>query len=239
MNSSTPTAHLSPRRSARRRRLLAAGAWIALVAGAATWAISQGLGPSEAARRLVDAIQESPWGPAAFVGAYLVRPLVFFSAAVLTVAGGFLFGLIAGIALVLVASNGSAMVAYGLARWFGAGRPREAVGRARWSQQTRRLRERGFETVVAMRLLHLPYDLVSYLAGAARIHPGAFASGTALGSAPSMVALVAVGASLETFDGGLPGIDIRVLVLSGVLLAAGLGVSHILRRREGARRADY
>ena len=34
----------------------------------------------------------SAWGPLAFVAVYLVRPLIFFSAAVLTVAGGFLFG---------------------------------------------------------------------------------------------------------------------------------------------------
>lgn len=109
--------------SGRRHRLLAAGAWAVLLAGVVTWALVADVSPAEAATRLVDAIQGSAWGPVAFVAVYLVRPLIFFSAAVLTVAGGFLFGAAAGIVLVVLASNGSALVAYGLARWFGAGGP--------------------------------------------------------------------------------------------------------------------
>lgn len=227
-----------PVRRVNRQRLAVAGVWLALVAGGAAWAISQGLGPGEAARRLVDAIQGSPWGPVAFVAVYLARPLIFFSAALLTVAGGFLFGAVAGLALVVVASNGSAMVAYSLARWFGAGALDDAATDGRWARYAGKLRDRSFDTVIVMRLLHLPYDLVSYLAGAARIHPIAFISGTAIGSAPSTVAFVLFGASLETFDGGVPAFDPRILVVSAVMLAAGLGLSQILRRREGAHRDD-
>lgn len=226
-----------PARLGSRQRLVVAGAWIVLVAAGAAWAISQGLGPAEAARHLVGAIQGSSWGPVAFVAVYLARPLIFFSATVLTVAGGFLFGAVPGIALVVVASNGSAMVAYGLARWFRAGTLGDAEAGGRWPRHAERLRERSFETVIVMRLLHLPYDLVSYLAGAARIHPVAFISGTALGSAPSMIAFVLFGASLETFDGGIPAIDLPILIASGVFLVIGLGVSQLLRRREGVRHA--
>lgn len=233
-----PTAARPPTLLGNRHRLVVAGAWIALVVGGTVWAISQGFGPAEAATRLVEAIQGSPWGPVAFVAVYLARPLIFFSATVLTVAGGFLFGAVAGIALVVVASNGSAMVAYGLARWFGSGTLDAAAAGGRWARRAGRLRERSFETVIVMRLLHLPYDLVSYLAGAARIHPVAFISGTALGSAPSMVAFVLFGASLESFDGGVPTIDPPILIASGVLLVIGLAISQILRRREGVRRAQ-
>ncbi len=224
--------------SGRTQRLVVAAAWIALLAGAAVWALAQDGSPGQAATELVDAIQGSAWGPLAFVAVYLARPLIFFSAAVLTVAGGFLFGPVAGIALVVVASNGSAMVAYGLARWLGGERfaDPDAAGRlARWS---RRLRERSFETVIVMRLLYLPYDLVSYLAGALRIHPVAFITGTAIGSAPATVAFVLFGASLESFDGGVPQIDGPILIASGVLLVAGLGISKVLRRRDEPDPAD-
>ena len=204
------------------------------MAGGAGWALSQGLGPAEAARHLVAALQGSPWGPVAFVAAYLARPLVFFSAAVMTVAGGFLFGPVAGIALVLVAANGSAMVAYSLARWFGraldGGR---GGGGGRWSRHALRMREHSFETVLVLRLVHLPYDVVSYLAGAARVLPASFLAATALGSAPTTVALVLFGASLESFDGGVPRVDLAVLIASGVLLAAALTASYVLRRRRG------
>ena len=186
----------------------------------------------------MDAIQGSAWGPVAFVAVYLLRPLLFFSAAVLTVAGGFLFGAAGGVALVVLAANGSAMVAYGLARWFGAGVGQEADPAGRLARWTGRLRHRSFESVISMRLLQLPYDLVSYLAGAVRIHPGAFLLGTAVGSLPATVAFVLFGASLESFDGGVPAIDAPVLIASGILLATGLALSQIMRRRERRRDAD-
>lgn len=221
--------------SATRVRLAAAVVWAAGVAGVIVWALAAGIGAGEAATRLVDAIQGSAWGPVAFVAVYLLRPLLFFSAAVLTVAGGFLFGAAGGVALVVLAANGSAMVAYGLARWFGAGVGDQADPSGRLARWTARLRHRSFESVISMRLLHLPYDLVSYLAGAVRIHPGAFLLGTAIGSLPATVAFVLFGASLESFDGGVPAIDGPVLIASGILLATGLALSHIMRRRERKR----
>lgn len=222
-------------RPGREHRIAAAVAWACLVAGVAAWAAASGTSPAEAATALVDAIQGSAWGAAAFVAVYLARPLIFFSAAVLTVAGGFLFGAVAGLALVLLASNGSALVAYGVARWLGGGRPDDPADARRLARWTRRLRERSFETVIVMRLLFLPYDLVSYLAGAARIHPLAFLAGTAIGAAPATVAFVLAGASLESFDGGVPSVDAPVLVASGILLVVGVGAAEVLRRREAAR----
>lgn len=219
----------------RAHRLAAAGAWAALIAGIAAWAIATGTSPAEAATSLVQAIQDSAWGAVAYVVVYLLRPLIFFSAAILTVAGGFLFGAAAGIALVLLASNGSALVAYGVARWLRGGRADDHRADGRMARWTRRLRERSFETVIVMRLLFLPYDLVSYLSGAARIHPLAFLAGTAIGAAPATIAFVLAGASLESFDGGVPSIDTPVLIASGVLLVAGVGAAEWLRRREGAR----
>ena len=219
-------------RDSRATRLVVAGVWLALIAGAALWAFTRGEGAGAATAELVDAIQGSAWGPIVFLAVYLARPLIFFSAAVLTVAGGFLFGPVGGVVLVVIAANGSAMVAYGLARWLGGEKwpDPEAAGRlARW---TRQMRERSFETIIVMRLIYLPYDLVSYLAGAARIHPVAFITATAIGSAPATVAFVLFGASLESFDGGVPRISGPILVTSGVLLVAGLAVSKLLRRRE-------
>lgn len=218
-----------------RARLIVAGTWLALIGGAAAWAATSGRGPAEAATDLVDAIQGSAWGPLAFVAVYLVRPLIFFSAAVLTVAGGFLFGPVGGVVLVVIAANGSAMVAYGLARWLGGERFADPEATGRLTRWTRRLRDRSFETVIVMRLVYLPYDLVSYLAGALRIHPAAFLAGTAIGSAPATVAFVLFGASLESFDGGVPQIDAPVLIASGVMLVAGLAISHLLRRRDAGR----
>jgi len=232
----TGSAPLVPARgvrlSGRGRKLAVALAWLAVVGGLLLWAWLEGLGAADAATTLVDALEGSAWGPVVFVAAYLARPLFLFSAAILTVAGGFLYGPVLGTVLVVIASAGSAMVAYALARWLGAGVISDpaATGRvARWSG---RMRGRSFETVLVMRLIFLPFDLVSYLAGAIRAHPLPFLAATVIGSAPATVAFVLFGASLERFDGGVPSIDVPVLVASLLILAAGLALAEALRRRE-------
>lgn len=216
----------------RRHRWAVAGLWVALIGGYQVWAWRAGLGPAESARRLVDALQGSAWGPAVFTVLYLVRPLLLFSAAVLTVAGGFLFGPWLGLAVVVVASNASAMVAYGIGRWFGTGALAEGTEGRRIARYADRLRTRSFETVVVLRLLLVPYDLVSYLSGFLRIAPVSFLAGTAIGSIPGTVAFVLFGASVERFDGGVPSLDPRTLAASAALLAASLLLVRVVRRRE-------
>jgi uncharacterized membrane protein YdjX (TVP38/TMEM64 family) len=213
---------------------MAAAAWIAVAGAIVGWAYAEGLDPGEAATRLVDAIRGTAWGPLVFLAVYVARPLVLFPATVLTVAGGFLFGAAGGLALVLLASNASAMVAFGIGRWLRGGTPPDPTAAGRLARWARRLRARGFETVIVMRLLYLPYDLVSYLAGALRINPVAFIAGTAVGSAPATVAFVLFGASLESFDGGVPSVDAPLLIAAAALLVAGLALAQILRRREDA-----
>lgn len=60
-------------------------------------------------------------------------------------------------------------------------------------------------------------------------------AGRAIGSAPATVAFVLFGASLESFDGGVPAIDTPGLVASLALLVGGLAWAPILRRRQAAR----
>jgi len=219
-----------PGRRRRAHHIGVAALWIAVVAGYQVWAWRAGLGPAESVRRLVDALQDSAWGVLAYMGVYILRPLVLFSAAVLTVAGGFLYGPWLGLAIVLVASNASAMLAFGIGRWFGTGALAEGN---RLEGYATRLRNRSFETVVILRLLLVPYDLVSYLAGFLRIRAVPFIAGTALGSLPGTVAFVLFGASVERFDGGVPSLDVRVLAASAVMLVVSLGLVRVVRRREG------
>ncbi|MEQ8834036.1 MAG: TVP38/TMEM64 family protein [Miltoncostaeaceae bacterium] len=214
-----------------RARLVAAGVWVALVATGLVWARMQGLTFGEAAEGLVDTVRGSAWGPLLYVAVYLVRPLIFFSATVLTLAGGFLFGPVWGVVIVVIASNASAMIAYGLGRAVGG--PALAAGQGRVARLATRMRRRSFESVVIMRLVFLPYDLVSYAAGAARINPLGFLAATALGSIAATVSVVLLGASLEEFDGAVPRISLPTLIISLVLLVGGLVVARIIRRREG------
>lgn len=208
--------------------------WAAIIAGYQLWAWRAGLGPAESVRRLVDTLQGSAWGLVIYLGIYTLRPLVLFPATVLTIAGGFLFGPWLGLAVVVVGANASAMVTYAIGRWFGTGSLVRAADAGRLRRYVDRMRERSFETVLVTRLVLLPYDVVSLVAGFARIRPLPFLAGTALGSIPGTVAFVLAGASIENFDGGVPSLDPRTLVASAALLVASFVLVRVVRRREVA-----
>ena len=202
---------------------------------------SNDLSTTEAGQRFIDAIDAAWWGVFAYIGVYLVRPLVLFPASVLTVMGGVLFGPWLGVVVVVIAANMSAMVAFGVGRLLGTVPDADAADAAdvagdenlsfvaRWSE---RLREHSFETVFIMRLLFLPYDLVNYVCGALRIRWTSFLLATALGSLPGTISFVLLGASLERVDQGLDGINPLAIVASVAIFVVSIVISRLLRKRQ-------
>ena len=211
--------------------------WVAAIAAWQVYQSSADLSTTETAQRFVDTVGGAWWGVFAYVLVYLARPIVLFPASVLTVVGGILFGPVLGVAVVVVAANASAMLAYGVGRLLGrtpgepsaATAPDEASLARRWSNG---MRDNSFETVLVMRLLFLPYDLVNYLSGVLRLRWLPFLLATALGSLPGTVSFVLLGASLDRVDEGLGGIDAATLVASIMIFAASLLIARVLRRRQ-------
>jgi uncharacterized membrane protein YdjX (TVP38/TMEM64 family) len=203
--------------------------WLGLLVG---WQIASrrsGLGATALAQKFVDRVGHVWWGVAAYIGVYLARPLVLFPASVLTVAGGLIFGPVVGIVVVLLAANASALVAYGVGHSLSVNATSNSESLvSRWAD---RMRANSFETVLIMRMVFLPYDLVSYLAGGLRIRVRSFVGATALGSLPGTVSFVLLGASLDRLDQGIKGLDQRVLAGSIVLFVASLGFSRWLKQR--------
>ena len=189
----------------------------------------------ESAQHFIDTIGGSWWGIFAYVLVYLARPIVLFPASLLTVVGGILFGPVVGVLVVVVAANASAMVAYGIGRLLGRppGNVESTTDNAslahRWAT---RMRDNSFETVLIMRLLFVPYDLVSYLAGILRLRWLPFLFATALGSLPGTVSFVLVGSSLDRVDQGVDGIDSIALIAGVLIFVVSLGVARMLRRRQ-------
>ncbi len=209
--------------------------WLAAVLLWRRYQTSDGLSATGAAQEFIDAVDMAWWGVAAFVGVYLARPLVLFPASVLTIVGGVLFGSVVGVAVVIVAANSSAMIAYFVGRLLGRVPDSQDTSSetviSRWSA---RMRVNSFETVLIMRFLFLPYDLVNYSAGALRIRWGSFLAATALGSLPGTVSFVLLGASLDRVDQGLSGLDTRALGASVVLFVASITIARMVRRRQTA-----
>jgi uncharacterized membrane protein YdjX (TVP38/TMEM64 family) len=183
--------------------------------------------------QLVNFMQGSVYGPLIFILVYTLRPLVLFSATILSLAGGYLFGPVLGVLFVIVGSNAGASLAYVIGRFFGGDDLLEGESMGIIRRWLRPLRENSFETVLIMRFLFLPYDLVNYVAGLLKINYGAFLLATLLGSIPGTLAFTLAGASIEgDFTGGVPSLNPRVLIASVVIFVASLLFSRYLKTRQ-------
>jgi uncharacterized membrane protein YdjX (TVP38/TMEM64 family) len=176
-------------------------------------------------------------GPLLYILLYTLRPLLFFPATILTLLGGFLFGPI-GILYTILGSNASAMVAYALGRYFGKDALDSNDKTGVIQAYTYRMRANSFETVLIMRLIFLPYDLVNYAAGFLKINWRAFLLATAIGSLPGTISFVLFGTSFGTLDDLLSG-DIHLqpdtLISSIVIIGISILVSRYVKKHETAK----
>jgi len=224
-------------------RYVAVATW-ALLLGAYAWTVvATGRTPLDVLGSLVGFLVDHPWGWPLFVAAYVARPLVLFSATVLTVGAGHLYGPALGLLVVTLGANGGALLAYGLARWLGADVAGRALAHPRLVGVAERLRHNTFETVLTLRFLFAPYDAVNYLAGALRLRPLPFVVATLLGSLPGSLTFLLFGASVGDLsalaEGQWPTLNPWLLGASAAIFAASLLASRALRRtsdRRGARR---
>ena len=216
-------------------------AWGALLVAYGVAVVASGLGPVGVLQALAAIVVDHPAGPLVYVLAYVLRPLFVFSATVLTVGAGHLYGPWLGYLVVVVGAHAGALLAYGLARWLGGAWATRMLATSRWGPLATRLRDRTFETVLTLRFLLAPYDAVNYLAGALRLRPGPFVLATALGSIPGSFMFLFFGASIGDLsvlaDGRLPSLDVRALAASAGLLVVSLLASRALRRRVDRREA--
>ena len=227
--SDAPRAGRSENRAPWLRRAFVAGLWLAAIVGWQWWRTAMGLSTTEATERVVD-VARGPGGVALYVLLYLARPVVLAPASLLTLAGGALYGPWWGTLVVLVAATGSALVAYWLGRGVLAGAERTPTAdtdhaavslSARWAAA---LRANPFETVLLLRLLFLPFDLVSGVAGGLRIRVAPFVAATAVGSVPGTVAFVLLGASLGRIDSDAGGLSWPMLAGSAALFVASIAL---------------
>lgn len=227
------------------QKLVAAAFWLLLVGGYGWYYRANGLTTETALLQIVNLL-DSPFGPLLYILIYALRPLIFFSAAVLTIASGAIFGagslvnLALAVLYTVIGSNLSATVAYGVGRFFGQGLLAEGDGEniGLLQRYAGRMRQNSFETILIMRFIFLPYDLVNYLAGILRIDWKAFILASLLGSIPGTIAFVSFGASIDIKElamGKTPQFNPWVLVFGVVIFIASLAISRYFKKREAAR----
>ncbi len=171
--------------------------WVKLAVGAAALAIMLLLGrrlgayvPAVAAR--IDGL--GAWGPVAFVGAYIVADLLLIPGALMTLAGGAIFGLVRGSAIVFVAATVGAVAAFLVSRYLARGLvERRLASATRLQAIDRAVSSRGFRLVVLLRLSPaIPYSLLNYTLGLTRVRFRDFLLGS-IGMLPGTILYVYYG----------------------------------------------
>jgi len=167
------------------------------------------------------------------VGIALVHAIVPFPAEFPTAAAGFVFGFAIAFPLMVVAWTISCLVAYALARGIGPPVLDRLAGKERMEATDKLIARGGWPILLAGRLIPVvPYNLVSYAAGATRVPLGRFTWTTAVGVAPLTALTALLGARLQE-----PRFDDPVLwlILLGVLalLALARPLGRRLRASQG------
>ena len=136
-------------------------------------------------------------GYAAFYAIYVVAVLLFVPGAPLTIAAGFLFGLVRGTAIVSAASTTAAGLAFLIARHAARGAVEaRARGDARFTAIDRAIGERGWKIVALLRLSPaVPFSLSNYFYGLTAIRFWPYLLTSWLAMLPATVLYVYLGAA--------------------------------------------
>lgn len=225
------------------QKLLAVVVWGLLLGSYALYAWRNGLTVERTLQQLLVWL-DTPYGPFLYLLSFLIRPLLFFSAGILCIMGGVIFGagsmvnLLIALGYATVGVIASALISFGIGRFLSQGVIGDGNQRSNPLVQryAERLRCNGFLTVLSLRLLLLPFDVVNYLAGLVAVDWKAFTVATAIGVLPSTLAFVSFGAALDVSQlaaGQTPQLDGKMIGLALALFALSLLISRWYKRREG------
>ncbi len=225
------------------QKFVAVTLWASIAGGFFAYTRLTGRTTTETLSDIVGVLRQ-PYGPLLYILIYAIRPLTFFSAVVVSLLGGAIWGPVLGLIIVIVGSNTSASVGYLFGRMFGQRFAPEgaATGQGIISRYAERLRRNAFTTSLVMHLIYLPYDLVNYLSGFLRVPYRQFILGTAMGAFPGSLTFVLAGSSLNIQDilagqFSVSAINPWTLVLSAAMFVVGISISRYVQRREAAQPA--
>jgi uncharacterized membrane protein YdjX (TVP38/TMEM64 family) len=183
-------------------------------------------GDHEEVRSEIDSL--GAWGPLLILALALIHTVVFFPAEIVDAAAGYAYGFLPGLALTMFGWLLSGLLCFAI----GGSVARPLLDRWLGEERFERIEamiERGGPTLLlAMRLIPiLPFSIVSYAAGAARVPLWRFLWTTAVGYLPITAISVYFGTRLE----GLSLIDPLVFGSIAALLVL-LGAGHLAMRRQ-------
>jgi uncharacterized membrane protein YdjX (TVP38/TMEM64 family) len=186
-------------------------------------------GDTAAVREEVDSLGVG--GPLIILALCLVHSVVFYPAEIVDAAAGFVYGFPAGLALVMFGWLLNGLVCWVVGRHVARPVLESWLGANRFDRAEEMIERGGVTLLLSVRLIPVvPFSLVSYAAGAARVPLWRFCWTTLLGYLPITAIAVYLGTKLE----GLHVTDPLVLGSIGALLAL-LFTGHWIAQRAGAK----
>lgn len=139
------------------------------------------------------------YAPLIYIILFTFVPLTLFPDAVLAIAAGLIFGPILGGIYTMIGALSGGTLAYFIARFAG---DRLLTSPHLGSQGLlKKIREKGFAIILLLRLIPLiPFDVISYSSGVARVAYKSFISATLLGIIPGVLLLVNIGAGMNEMN---------------------------------------
>ncbi len=218
-----------------RKPLIAFVVWGGAFLLARQYMLANGLAVGDLVADLRELLTGTWYGPLIYILAYLLRPILLLPASLMTALAGTVFGLGLGFLYGMIAGTLSCVLPYGVGRW--ASNAEESVpvqqkDFSRLQKFIQLIQQNPFRTILTMRLLYLPYDAVSILAGSLKIRFAPFIIATTLGNLGGTFAYVALGASVEgDLTENSLSFDPAILLISAVIFIVSMGASRLLRAK--------
>lgn len=170
-------------------------------------------------------------GPLLILALCLLHSVVFYPAEIVDAAAGFAYGFFPALALVMVGWILNGLICWAIGRSIARPLLDRWLGAERFERAERSIERGGPTLLLAMRLIPiLPFSVVSYAAGAARVSLWRFVWTTVLGYLPITAISVYFGTRLE----GLSLTD-PLVAGSALALLALLAAGHWTMRRQARR----
>lgn len=169
----------------------------------------------ENARATLDGLRSLWYGPIVFIVVYAAACVLAVPASIFVLSAGIIWGWAFGVVYALIGSILGAAASYFVARYIGGGLL-QRFGRMGISAQ-KQLEKAGFRSMLILRLIGLPFPVLNFAAGVARMKFSDFMLGTALGIIPSQFVIAYSADSIA--NGTLSGGDamIRVFIAAGLM----------------------
>ncbi|WP_211654176.1 TVP38/TMEM64 family protein [Planococcus alpniumensis] len=170
------------------------------------------------------------WAPVIYIIVYTIRPLIFFPASVLSIAGGLAFGAWMGTFYTIIGATLGAMLSFLVAKVVGRSIvTKEWTGNAAKFQA--QMEHNGFLYVLLFRLIPvINFDLISYMAAIAKVRFTSFALATLIGIIPGTFAYNFLGSS---FVSGNPKIIAAAIVVFVILTVVPILIRNRWNRKAG------